>query len=213
MATQPAKTFPKPVDWDELYPGRFIKAGEFKGKKPTLTITDVKIDELVGDKGPQIKGVISFKETEKQWALNKTNGICLKELFGRKVQEWVGKRVTLFAATWDGEECIRVWGAPHLTEDRDVTVSLPRKRPFSMTMHKGSAGPRPVTTGTPGASTGEPASDADNIATLRAAKSLDEFTRSKKSIWSVYEAAGREVPLDVEDAANMHREQLEGELQ
>lgn len=205
---QQTKTFPTPVDWDELYPGRFIKAGEFKGKKPTLTITDVKIDELVGDKGPQVKGVISFKETEKQWALNKTNGICLKELFGRKVQEWVGKRVTLFAAMWDGEECIRVWGAPHLIEDRDVQISLPRKRPFTMTMHKPAA--RPVSGGT--GKPGEVPTDAENIATLRAAKSLDEFTRAKKSVWAIYEAAGREVPMDLEDAANMQREQLEQEL-
>jgi hypothetical protein len=129
------KTLPKPVDWDELYPGRFLKAGEFKGKKPTLTIAAVNIEELVGDKGPQIKGVIRFDRTDKQWALNKTNGICLKEMFGRKVQDWVGRRVTLFAGTWDGEECIRVWGSPDIAADREVTVQLPRKRPFKMTMH------------------------------------------------------------------------------
>lgn len=130
------KKLSQPVDWDELYPGRFIKAGEFKGKKPTLTISYVKLEELVGDKGPQIKGVIGFEQTKKQWALNKTNGICLKELFGRKVQEWVGKRVTLFAGTWDGEECIRVWGSPDLEADKEVTVQLPRKRPFKLTMHR-----------------------------------------------------------------------------
>lgn len=130
------RQLPTPVDWDELYPGRFIKAGEFKGKKPTLTITMVRIEELVGDKGPQIKGVIGFQQTEKHWALNKTNGICLKEMFGRKVQEWVGKRVTLFAGVWDGEECIRVWGSPDLEADKEVTVQLPRKRPFKMTMHR-----------------------------------------------------------------------------
>jgi hypothetical protein len=138
MAEQ-QKILPKPVDWDELYPGRFIKAGEFKGKKPTLTIAGVKIDELVGDKGPQIKGVISFKETDKQWALNKTNGICLKDMFGRKVQEWVGRHVTLFASQWDGEECIRVWGSPELDADKEIVISLPRKRPFKMTMHKTGA--------------------------------------------------------------------------
>lgn len=130
------KVLPTPVDWDELYPGRFIKAGEFKGKKPTLTIAAVKIEELVGDKGPQIKGVIGFKETDKSWALNKTNGICLRDMFGRHVQEWVGKRVTLYAALWDGEECIRVWGSPDIDDDREVTVALPRKRPFKMTMHR-----------------------------------------------------------------------------
>jgi len=138
------KVLPTPIDWDELYPGRFLKAGEFKGKKPTLTISAVKIEELVGDKGPQIKGVISFERTEKQWALNKTNGICLKEMFGRRVQDWVGKRVTLYAGMWDGEECIRVWGSPELEADREVTVQLPRKRPFKMTMHRvGGRDPKP----------------------------------------------------------------------
>lgn len=215
MAEQ-QKVFAKPVDWDELYPGRFIKAGEFKGKKPTLTITEVKIDELIGDKGPQIKGVIAFKETEKQWALNKTNGICLKDMFGRKVQEWVGKRVTLFAGTWDGEECIRVWGSPELTEDKEVQVALPRKRPFKMTMHAVTpSGPRPLPAAG-GAAAGKPSdplSNTKSIADLRAAKSLDEFTRTKKSVWAVYAAAGAEVPLDVEDAANMHRESLEQQIE
>lgn len=134
MATAP-KALPTPVDWDELYPGRFIKAGDFKGKVVTLTIASVKIEELVGDKGPQIKGVVTFQQTEKHWALNKTNGICLKALFGRHVQDWVGKRVSLFADTWNGEPCIRVYGSPEITENRTVEVALPRKRPFNMTMH------------------------------------------------------------------------------
>ena len=130
------KTFPKPVDWDELYPGRFLKAGDFKGKQVTLTMSEVKIEELVGDKGPQIKGVISFEQTEKQWALNKTNGLCLRAMFGRKVQEWVGKRVTLFPSQWNGEICIRVHGSPDIDKDMEVSIALPRRRPFDMTMHK-----------------------------------------------------------------------------
>ena len=63
MSTE-AKVLPKPVDWDELYPGRFIKAGDFKGEKVTLRISMVKLEELVGDKGPQIKGVIGFEKTD-----------------------------------------------------------------------------------------------------------------------------------------------------
>ena len=126
----------KPVDWDELYPGRFIKAGEFKGKKPTLTIKDVDTELLIGDTGKeQLKGVISFVETPKGLPLNKTNGICLKAMFGRKVQEWVGKRVTLFADKWNGEEATRVWGSPDIKEEMAVEVKLPRKKPIMMTMH------------------------------------------------------------------------------
>lgn len=130
------KNLPTPVDWDELYPGRFMKAGEFKGKKPTLTIAAVKIDELEGNKGKQVKGIIFFKETEKQLALNRTNGICIKAMHGRKVQEWVGKRITLYAAPYEGEEAIRVWGSPDIDSDFEAKIELPRKRPFNMTMHK-----------------------------------------------------------------------------
>ena len=121
MAEQ-AKVFPKPVDWDELYPGRFIKASDFKGAQVTLKIKEVNLEELIGDKGAQVKGVITFDKTEKQLALNKTNGICIKEMFGKKVQEWVGKRVTLFASVWNGEDCIRVYGSPDISETREITV-------------------------------------------------------------------------------------------
>lgn len=135
MATAQPTILPKPVDWDELYPGRFIKAVDFKGKRVTLRIAKVDLEDLEGDKGKQRKGVIGFESTEKLWALNKTNGICLKEMFGKKVQEWVGKRVTLFPAQYDGEDCIRVWGSPELEVDREITISLPRKRPFKWMLH------------------------------------------------------------------------------
>jgi hypothetical protein len=131
-----ARMFDKPVDWDQLYPGRFIKTGDLLGKNVTLKIASVDLDELEGETGKKIKGVISFERTEKQLALNKTNGICLKEMFGKRVQEWVGKRVTLMPALWNGEDCIRVYGSPDIEADKDITVTLPRKRPQRMTMHK-----------------------------------------------------------------------------
>jgi hypothetical protein len=137
-----AKVLPKPVDWDQLYPGRFLKAGDLLDKKPVLEISDVKIEELIGDKGKQIKGVISFRGKDKQWALNKTNGICLKAMFGRRPQEWVGKRVSLYSAmhrnsfTGEDEPCIRVWGSPDISKYLEVEVALPRKKPINMTMHR-----------------------------------------------------------------------------
>lgn len=130
------RAFAKPVDWDELYPGRFIKAADLKGKNVTLTIASVDLEELEGDKGKQVKGVVGFEKTEKQLALNKTNGICLKEMFGKKVQGWVGKRVTLMPSMWNGDDCIRIYGSPDIGEDKEIVVQLPRKRPQPMTMHK-----------------------------------------------------------------------------
>jgi hypothetical protein len=136
MAAEQKRIFQKPVDWDELYPGRFIKCADLKGKNVTLMIASVDLEELEGDKGKQIKGVVGFEKTEKQLALNKTNGICLKEMFGKKVQGWVGKRVTLMPSMWNGDEAIRIYGSPDLPEDKDIVVALPRKRPMQMTMHK-----------------------------------------------------------------------------
>jgi hypothetical protein len=142
------KTFAKPVDWDELYPGRFLHAADLKGKKVTVRISDVSLEELVGDKGPQVKGLMSFEGKDKQFALNKTNGILIKAMFGRKLADWVGKRITLFEDTWDGEPCLRVWGSPDIKEDIEVTVALPRKRPFNRTLRKMNA-PTPVQQSSP----------------------------------------------------------------
>lgn len=136
MSANQTRVFDKPVDWDQLYPGRFIKTGDLQGKNVTLRIASVDLDELEGETGKKVKGVIAFEKTEKQLALNKTNGICLKEMFGKKVQEWVGKRVTLMPALWNGEDCIRIFGSPDIEADKDIIVSLPRKRPVKMTMHK-----------------------------------------------------------------------------
>ncbi len=138
----------KPVDYDELYPNRFAKAGELQGKKVTLTIAGVDLYELEGEKGKKSKGVISFKETPKLLALNRINGICLKAMFGRLVQQWVGKRIAIFpdvvkeAGAMRGEPCIRIWGSPDIAHDLDVVVQLPKRKPYSLTMHRATASPK-----------------------------------------------------------------------
>jgi hypothetical protein len=130
------RKFAKPTSYDELYPGRFIKAVDLKGKKVTLTLADVELEELQGDDGKKVKCIVSFKETEKKLVACKTNGLSFKEMFGKDIQNWIGKRVTIFEDIWNGEPCIRVWGAPDIAEDIEMTVSLPRRRPFKKTMHR-----------------------------------------------------------------------------
>lgn len=123
-------------DFDELYPGRFLKAGLLaENEKRVLTITRIDTDELEGEKGLKVKGVISFEGEPMQLALNKTNGICLREMFGRVPWKWEGKRIALFASEWGGEPCIRIWGSPDIEADLEVEVQLPKRRPFKMTMH------------------------------------------------------------------------------
>jgi hypothetical protein len=125
----------KKLDYDELFPGRFLKAGEFKGKDYTLTIVSIRLEELPQDKGGQrIRGVIGFKETKKELVLNRTNGECLRGMWGRDTSAWIGKRVTLYPAPYDGDVAIRVKGSPDLEAPMMVEVKLPRKKPRQVQM-------------------------------------------------------------------------------
>lgn len=125
-------------DFDELYPGRFIKAGDLKGRDVNLTITKVHVEELEGSK-KQSKGVISFRETPKELVLNRTNGECIKALFGRKLADWIGKRITIYPAAIQSDLAdlaIRVRGSPDIANDVTFTLSLARKRPRPVTLKK-----------------------------------------------------------------------------
>jgi hypothetical protein len=130
------KKHPKPTTYDQLYPGRFIKAAELLGKKVTVTIADVELEDLEGEDGKKTKCIISFRESPKKLVACKTNGLCIKEMFGKELANWMGKRITIFEDVWNGEPCIRVWGSPDIESEMKVTVSLPRRRPFDKVMHK-----------------------------------------------------------------------------
>ena len=140
----------KPVDFDQLFPGRFIKAGLMLGKTPTFTITSVDTEELPQEKGgDRTRGVLSFRETKLQIVLNRTNGECLKAMFGRSVQDWAGKRVTL-CTDKDRDpsgggmvDCIRVFGSPDIAQDITVEVKLPRRKAKPRTLKRtGQAAPK-----------------------------------------------------------------------
>ena len=205
--TTEKRKLPKPVDFDQLYPGRFLKAGELLGKKVTLTMTSIDIEELEGEGGKKIKATVTFKETEKQLVCCKTNGICIKAMFGKTLAAWVGKRITIFPDTWNDEPCIRIWGSPDIAQEMDVEIALPRRRPFKKTMHRMVKGGG--ATANAGATSAQVPDTARAIAQLRAAESVAAFDDTRKSVWALYAAANTEVPLDVEAAAQTRREQLE----
>jgi hypothetical protein len=117
-------------DYDQLFPGRFLKAGLFKGKPYTLTIADVRLEEMPDKKRKKDvpKAILAFRETDLELVLNKTNGECLKGMFGRKVAAWVGQRVTFFPDMVDAfgrkKLAIRIMGSPDLASDMDVILEL-----------------------------------------------------------------------------------------
>lgn len=133
------------MDFDALFPGRFLKAGEFQGKAVTLTIAAVKVEDLEGDNGSKTKGIVSFAESKRQLVLNRTNGECIKAMFGRNTDDWIGKRVTLYPAPYEGDIAIRIKGSPDIEKSLTVEIKLPRKRPYNVTLEKTTkAKPAPV---------------------------------------------------------------------
>lgn len=131
----------RPHHWDEMYPGRFMKAGQLGEKKHIFTIADVQIEALeTDDGGTKDKGFLIFKETPFQLPLNKTNGICLKAMFGARMADWSGKQVVLFqspveSGSLKGEPAIRIYGSPHLTQDMHIKIKHPKKKAFPWTLH------------------------------------------------------------------------------
>jgi hypothetical protein len=143
------------MDFDDLYPGRFMKAGNIgEGNFLTLTIKSVYHEDLEGEEGEEQKAIMSFVEPDSmQIVLAKVNGACCKEMFGLHVPNWIGKRITLYATnkilafprergdTRPKENCIRVYGSPEIMEDMKVLFPV-RKRIIKMTM-KPTGAPAP----------------------------------------------------------------------
>lgn len=138
MSDDDIKPIGKPRSYDELHPGRFLKAGELKGKKWTLTVESFDLREIDGE----TKGTIAFKETPKLFTVNVINKKCLRAMFGDDPQTVVGKRVTIYpdkvkeAGSMQGDPCIRIYGSPDIAHAIDVVIHLRKRRPYTMTMHK-----------------------------------------------------------------------------
>lgn len=128
--------------------GQFLKAAEFGTgtipAQPTFTIANVVLEKLesvaVGDNEGsskmKTKGVVYFREVDRGWVLNRTNAECLAAIFGKETNDWIGKRVTLFAADVRvGAKMdigIRVKGSPDIAKEVTVSVKLPRRKPIPM---------------------------------------------------------------------------------
>lgn len=126
-----------------LHPSRFLKSQEFHGEDVTYTIAGIALEDLEDEnKKVKTKGIVSFAETKKLLVINRTNSDCIKGMFGRETDAWIGKRVTFYPApffdnfTKENTTAIRVRGSPDLKADLSVTIALPKKKPVTVKMAK-----------------------------------------------------------------------------
>ena len=137
-------SMPLPDTYSELYPNRFLKSDLLKGRKVTLTIRDIDVEELTGENNKkEPKVVMKFVERPLELVVPKTNGYCCKRMWGNNPHDWIGKRITLFPSTTkfgrDTVDCIRIFGSPDIPEDMPITVPQGRKKSLEMVMHKTEA--------------------------------------------------------------------------
>lgn len=119
------------LTYEAAFPGRFLKAALFEGKRVTVTIESAFMEVLEGDKGKENKLIFTFVGKTMQLVCNKTNALCLKEMFGNRIATWVGKRVVYFptkvAFGPKQVDAIRVYGSPDIDSDIDISARIGRK--------------------------------------------------------------------------------------
>lgn len=78
----------------DMFP--YLEGEEIKGKTLTLTIRDIRAEEMQAHGGrKETKEVLYFAETKKGFVLNKTNSKTIAMMHGRQTGQWNGKRIVL----------------------------------------------------------------------------------------------------------------------
>jgi len=95
---------------NELYPSKYLKASDLKGREANVEIEDVMIEKIGrdGDKRP----VASLVGKNKRFVINKTNVRTIGDLHGPDTEDWIGKRIVIYPTITEyaGQEtaCLRV---------------------------------------------------------------------------------------------------------
>jgi len=88
------------ADINALFPSKYLKAADIKGKgDPTVAIASVEI-EMIGD--DQNKPVLYFQGKEKGMVLNRTNADSITQLYGSDTDAWVGREIIIYVTRVKG---------------------------------------------------------------------------------------------------------------
>lgn len=99
--------------WKRLINPEFIGAYSLpEGQDLTVVIDCVQLQEITGAGGKKEDCTVAHLQGEKPMILNVTNSKSIAKLYGPFIEDWAGKRITLFASTTRlaGEtvECLRI---------------------------------------------------------------------------------------------------------
>lgn len=128
--------------------GQYITAAELVGKEATVTIGRVVLEKVESMKVSDDAGAGKLKDrwivyfdgskSDRGWLLNRTNAECIKALWGREVDDWVGHKITLHTQQVrvgpKMEPGIRVKGTPEIDKPLTFDLKLPRKKAVPYTL-------------------------------------------------------------------------------
>jgi hypothetical protein len=83
------------LTFNEMFPSKYLKSADLKGREIRLRISHIKMEVLGDDEEP--KPVLYFNGAKKGCACNKTNGTVLFEAYGEP-DAWPGKEIILYPA-------------------------------------------------------------------------------------------------------------------
>ena len=80
------------------FPSTYLKAADLQGRRVTVAINTVKMEDIGGDHKP----VVSFAGKDKGLVLNKTNANMIAEIAGTdETDDWKGVRIVLYPTKTD----------------------------------------------------------------------------------------------------------------
>jgi hypothetical protein len=119
------------MDVTTVFESRFIRPSDLKGRDWTLTIAAFRVETLASKfGGERPRGILAFQGAKKEWVVNRTNSLALEAMWGSESDAWIGRRVTLYPALYEGKPAIRVRGSPDLEAPIDLELRLPKRAPF-----------------------------------------------------------------------------------
>jgi hypothetical protein len=87
------------MDTSNLYPSKYVGSDDLRGNHVTVTIRELKLEQLKDRNGlQQQKPVLYFEKTSKGLVVNKTNLKSLWTILGSKSsKDWAGKQISLYS--------------------------------------------------------------------------------------------------------------------
>jgi hypothetical protein len=80
----------------DLFPSKYVKAADLNGKHITLTIKELRVEEMGHGSEKERKAVIYFERATKGLVLNRTNAMIIASLYGDESDDWRGCRITIY---------------------------------------------------------------------------------------------------------------------